>query len=38
MTISSQCVMCAHYRFGGSCDAFEKIPTTIFAGAFDHRA
>ncbi len=37
MTISGQCITCAHFRFSGECDAFDKIPTAIFTGEFDHR-
>ena len=37
MTISSQCLLCAHFHCPGSCDAFNKIPTVIITGAFDHR-
>lgn len=35
--VSSQCLTCAYYRLGGSCDAFNKIPAEIITGAFDHR-
>jgi len=37
VSISDQCLTCAHYRLGGSCDAFERIPKAIFTGTFDHR-
>jgi hypothetical protein len=37
MSLSDQCILCDHYRLGGSCGAFNKIPTTIITGAFDHR-
>jgi hypothetical protein len=37
VSISDQCLTCAHYRLGGSCGAFNKIPTAIITGAFDHR-
>lgn len=37
MSLSDQCILCDHYRLGGSCGAFNKIPTAIITGAFDHR-
>lgn len=40
MTISVQCLTCAHYRGAMTCDAFpdpEQIPGEILSGAHDHR-
>lgn len=37
MTTSNQCLTCIHYHLGGSCDAFEKIPSVVFTGEHDHR-
>lgn len=34
---SDQCIECARYRMGGTCEAFpDGIPTEILTGAFDH--
>lgn len=38
MPQSDQCVLCSHYRFDYTCEAFpEGIPLVIFTGEHDHR-
>ena len=37
MPQSDQCILCAHYQMGGTCDAFpDGIPGEIFDGRVDH--